>query len=129
MTDRTNRPHIFRTPLLILLALVITITLLFRGGLHFWAAHKKSVSAIPQRGTFICDELSMTISFGNHTIITLPDGTAKEAVIDYGNRIQAGNDISGWYEAHLEVGYIEIQFTKLSVFFDPVRSYQFWEDK
>lgn len=58
-------------------------------------------------------------------VVTLPDGTTEEATIDYGRRLRAGTGITGWYEAHLEDGYIEIRFTELSIPFDPDCSYQF----
>lgn len=120
-----RKPYVFRTPLLILLVLVIALILLVKVGLPMWAAHKESIAQIPKSGTFTCDALSVSISFGKHTVVTLPDGTTEEATIDYGRRLRAGTGITGWYEAHLEDGYIEIRFTELSIPFDPDCSYQF----
>ena len=126
---KSARPHVFRMPLMILLGLVVGLVLLVRVGLPMWAAREERISAIPKSGTFVCDDLAVSISFGKGTLLTLPDSTSTEVAIDYGRRItelsEDSSKITGWYEAHLEDGYIEIRFTELPIPFDPEYSYRF----
>ena len=126
-----ERPHVFRTPLLILLALVVSLALLIHFGLPLWVAHEEKVSDIPHSGTYVCEELCVSIPFvyGKDTILTLPDGTEIEVGIEHSRRMVDLHDKSitvvGVYEAHLEEGYIEITFDSLPVPFDADRPYRF----
>lgn len=124
-----HKPHVLRTPLLILLTLAIVLALIPIVGLPMWAAREKTVSAIPGQGTYICDELSLALNFGDQTTLTLPDGAVMEAAIDHGRRIVSLHEgidtLEGSYEAHLEEGYIELTFDALPVPFNPDQPYRF----
>lgn len=125
-----RKPHVLRVSLLILLILAIVPALLCAVGLPMWAAREKTVSEIPEQGTYICEELSVALTFGDRTILTLPDGAILETAIDHGRRmigLHEGTDaLEGAYEAHLE-RYIEIVFDVLPIPFAPDRVYRFIE--
>lgn len=118
-----------KKPIRILLALLIVLALIPAIGLPMWAAHEEKVSQIPKSGTYTCEELSMTLTFGWPGILTLPDGTTIEVGIDYGRCIMNVSErpltVDGEYEAHLEDGYVEITFEKLPIDFEPDHPYRF----
>lgn len=121
-----------KKPLLILLALLLVLALIPAIGLPLWSAREKRLSEIPDQGIYTCDELSLTLTFGRTTILTLPDGTAIEAGIDHGRNMMSLTDgvrtLDGRYEAHLEDGYIELTFENLPIPFDPDHPYRFTAD-
>lgn len=112
-------------------AILVLAVLLIPWGLRLWVDHQMEISEIPGRGTYTCEELSMSVTFGNGTIVTLPDGAGVEVSIDYGLRVKdlygSTPAIDGWYKAHLEDGYIEITFESLPVSFEPDHTYRFEE--
>lgn len=126
-----RKPHVLRAPLLILVTLALVLTLILAVGLPAWAAREKAVSEIPEQGTYICEELSVTLTFGSRTTLILPDGAVLEAGIDHGRRMtglyEGADAMEGTYEAHLEQGYIEIVFDVLPIPFVPDRAYRFTE--
>lgn len=126
-----RKPHVLRGPLLILVTFALVLALIAAVGLPLWAAREQTVSAIPEQGTYTCEELSITLTFGNRTTLTLPDGAVLEAAIDHGRRMicpdEGPNALEGTYEAHLEEGYIEITFDALPIPFEPDRTYRFTE--
>ena len=127
-----GKPHVLRGPLLILVAFALVLALIAAVGLPLWAAREKALSAIPEQGAYACEELSITLTFGDRTTLTLPDGAVMEAAIDHGRRmtgLHGGADaLEGTYEAHLEEGYIEITFDALLIPFVPDRAYRFPEN-
>lgn len=76
-----------KKPILILAAVLAVLLLLPAIGLPLWAAHDAQVSAIPDSGTYVCEELSMSLTFGDTTTLILPDGTQIEVAIDQGLRV------------------------------------------
>ena len=124
-----RKPHVLRGPLLILVTFVLV--LIAAVGLPLWAAREKAMSAIPEHGTYTCEKLSITLTFGDRTTLTLPDGAVLEAAIDHGRRMtcpdEGPNAPDGTYEAHLEERYIEITFDALPIPFEPDRTYRFIE--
>ena len=126
-----RKPHVLRGPLLILVTFALVLALIAAVGLPLWAAREKAMSAIPEQGAYTCEELSITLTFGDRTTLTLPDGAVLEAAIDHGRRMTCTNEgpntLEGTYEAHLEEGYIEITFDVLPIPFVPDRVYRFTE--
>lgn len=124
-----RKPHVLRGPLLILVTFVLV--LIAAVGLPLWVAREKAMSAIPEHGTYTCEKLSITLTFGDRTTLTLPDGAVLEAAIDHGRRMtcpdEGPNAPDGTYEAHLEERYIEITFDALPIPFEPDRTYRFIE--
>ena len=124
-----RKPHVLRGPLLILVTFALVLALIAAVGLPLWAAREQTVSAIPEQGTYTCEELSITLTFGDRTTLTLPDGSVLEAAIDHGRRIVSLHEgidtLEGSYEAHLEEGYIELTFDALPVPFNPDQPYRF----
>lgn len=124
-----RKPHVLRGPLLILVTFVLV--LIAAVGLPLWVAREKAMSAIPEHGTYTCEKLSITLTFGDRTTLTLPDGAVLEAAIDHGRRMTCTNEdpntLEGTYEAHLEEGYIEITFDALPIPFESDRTYRFTE--
>lgn len=124
-----RKPHVLRGPLLILVTFVLV--LIAAVGLPLWVAREKAMSAIPEHGTYTCEKLSITLTFGDRTTLTLPDGAVLEAAIDHGRRMtcpdEGPNAPDGTYEAHLEERYIEITFDALPIPFEPDRTYRFTE--
>ena len=124
-----RKPHVLRGPLLILVTFVLV--LIAAVGLPLWVAREKAMSAIPEHGTYTCEKLSITLTFGDRTTLTLPDGAVLEAAIDHGRRMtcpdEGPNPPDGTYEAHLEERYIEITFDALPIPFEPDRTYRFIE--
>ena len=92
-----RKPHVLRGPLLILVTFALVLALIAAVGLPLWAAREQTVSAIPEHGTYTCEELSITLTFGDRTTLTLPEG------------------------------YIEITFDALPIPFEPDRVYRFTE--
>ncbi|MBQ2921253.1 MAG: hypothetical protein IJE58_08765 [Oscillospiraceae bacterium] len=113
------------------MTLALVLALIAAVGLPLWAAREKAMSAIPEQGAYACEELSITLTFGDRTILTLPDGAVLEAAIDHGRRMicpdEGPNALEGTYEAHLEEGCIEITFDALPIPFEPDRAYRFAE--
>ena len=126
-----RRPRVLGRPLVILLALALALALIPAIGLPLWAAREENISRIPQSGTYICEELSVSMTFGWPGVLTLPDGETVEFAIDYGRSIRniSGNTliVEGIYKAHLDEGYVEITFEKLPVEFTPGQAYRFTE--
>lgn len=126
-----GKPHVLRGPLLILVTFALVLALIAAVGLPLWAAREQTVSAIPEHGTYTCEELSITLTFGDRTTLTLPDGSVLEAAINHGRRMicpDEGPDApEGTYEAHLEERYIEITFDALPVPFEHDKAYRFTE--
>ena len=124
-----RKPHVLRGPLLILVTFVLV--LIAAVGLPLWGAREKPMSASPEHGTYTCEKLSITLTFGDRTTLTLPDGAVLEAAIDHGRRMtcpdEGPNAPDGTYEAHLEERYIEITFDALPIPFEPDRTYRFIE--
>lgn len=118
-----------RKPLLILLSLVVAAALVITVGVPMWIAREERISEIPKSGTYTCDALSVSLTFGWPGILTLPDGTAIEVGIDYGRCIMNVSErpltVAGEYEAHLAHGYVEITFEDLPIPFEPDHSYRF----
>lgn len=126
-----RKPHVLRGPLLILVTFVLVLALIAAVGLPLWVAREKAMSAIPEHGTYTCEKLSITLTFGDRTTLTLPDGAVLEAAIDHGRRMTCTNEgpntLEGTYEAHLEERYIEITFDALPIPFESDRTYRFIE--
>ena len=126
-----RKPHVLRGPLLILVTFALVLALIAAVGLPLWAAREKAMSAIPEHGTYTCEKLSITLTFGDRTTLTLPDGAVLEAAIDHGRRMtcpdEGPNAPDGTYEAHLEERYIEITFDALPIPFESDRTYRFTE--
>lgn len=124
-----RKPHVLRGPLLILVT--FALVLIAAVGLPLWVAREKAMSAIPEQGAYTCEKLSITLTFGDRTTLTLPDGAVLEAAIDHGRRMtcpdEGPNAPDGTYEAHLEERYIEITFDALPIPFEPDRTYRFIE--
>lgn len=126
-----RRPRVLGRPFMILLALALVLALIPAIGLPLWAAREENISRIPQSGTYICEELSVSMTFGWPGVLTLPDGETVEFAIDHGRSIRniSGNTliVEGVYEAHLQEGYVEITFEKLPADFTPGHPYRFTE--
>lgn len=120
-----------KKPLLIFLSLVVAIALVITVGIPMWVSHEERISAIPKSGTYTCEELSASLTFGWPGILTLPDGTTIEFGIDYGRCIMNVSErpltLDGEYEAHLDQGFVEITFEKLPIPFEPDHPYRFVE--
>lgn len=97
---------------------------------QIWADYLSNTTQIPQSGSYYCNELQLSITFGEETNLVFPDGEVVAIAIDRGSNLQTLNPedtfVRGSYTSRLSNGYVVIAFESLPIKFAEGRSYRFY---
>jgi len=98
--------------------------------LKIWVDHKEESSKLPESGSYYCEELQLTVTFGRETQLLFPDGEYVALSIDYGGNVRAAFSenivIHAGYTARLSKGYFILKFSSLPIEFKEGRAYRFY---
>ena len=98
--------------------------------LKIWVDHKEESSKLPESGSYYCEELQLTVTFGKETHLILPDGEAVPIVLDVPLNMMPHNEadtsVFAAYTARLSKGYFVLKFTSLPIEYKEGRAYRFY---